>query len=92
MPRTCAACITNGIHPHPFNPLTSIEYGLPRSANVKLEVFDVLGRQVALLQDGWQEAGTYRATFDAAGLGSGVYYCRLQTESFNRVVKMLLMR
>ena len=56
--------------------------GLPRRADY----------QVARLQDGWQEAGTHRATFDAAGLGSGVYYCRLQTESLNRVVKMLLMR
>ena len=79
-------------YPNPFNPLTMIEYGLPKTARVTLDVFDVLGRKVAVLQDGIQEPGAYRATFDGAGLGSGVYYCRLKTAEFERVQKMLLMR
>ena len=79
-------------YPNPFNPLTVIEYGLPKAAPVTLEVFDVLGRKVAVVQSGLQQPGVYRAELNGALWSSGVYYCRLQAGEFERVRKMLLMR
>jgi subtilisin family serine protease len=79
-------------YPNPFNPVTLIEYGLPKAARVDLDVFDVLGRKVAVLQSGVQQPGVYRAALDAAQWSSGVYYCRLKAGEFERVQKMLLMR
>jgi hypothetical protein len=79
-------------YPNPFNPSTQIEYGLPKAAKVKLEVYNVLGQKVATLVDGLQNAGVYHMVFSAEGLGSGIYYCRLHTNEFEKVQKMLLMR
>jgi hypothetical protein len=78
--------------PNPFNPVTVIEYGLPKSAQVELEVFDVLGRKVEVLQSGVQQPGVYRTVLDAGRWSSGVYYCRLRAGEFERVQKMVLMR
>ena len=52
-------------YPNPFNPSTEIGFALPESANVRLVVYDVLGRQVRLLLDGTMEAGTHQVVFDA---------------------------
>jgi hypothetical protein len=79
-------------YPNPFNPQTRIEYGLPRAGTVKLEVFDILGRKTAELVSGVQPAGIHTVTFNASGLASGVYYCRLQAGDFTRIQKMLLLR
>jgi len=78
--------------PNPFNPTTHIEYGLPQAAHVLLLVYDVLGRTVAVLQNGNQAAGTYRVAFDAQRLGSGVYFYRIQAGNFEQIRKMLLIR
>jgi len=56
-----------------------ISYELPQVADVQLQVFDMLGRQVATLVDGTVQAGTHRVTFDASNLSSGVYIYRLHT-------------
>jgi hypothetical protein len=79
-------------YPNPFNPTTQIEYGLPRDAQVVLEVFDVLGRRIQMLADGWQTAGVHTVTFHGDLLGSGVYYCRLRANNFTQIQKMVLMR
>lgn len=79
-------------YPNPFNPRTRIEYGLPHAAHVALTVYDVLGRQVAILADGIQAAGRYAAEFDGRELGSGVFYYRLQAGEFEQIGKMLLLR
>lgn len=78
--------------PNPFNPTTHIEYGLPQAAHVSLHVYDVLGRTVAILQNGNQTAGTYRVAFDAQRMGSGVYFYRIQAGNFEQIRKMLLIR
>jgi len=57
-----------------------------------LKVFDVLGREVATLVNENLQAGSYEATFDAKGLSSGVYYYRLQAESFSQTKKMSLLK
>ena len=77
-------------YPNPFNPSTSISYQLKSAGQVKLSVFDILGREVAVLVDGMQTAGAHEARFDGSGLASGVYIYRLQAGTFVEQKKMVL--
>jgi hypothetical protein len=79
-------------YPNPFNPSTGIRFRLQKSAFVTLAVIDLLGRHVATLVQEQKEAGEHAARFDAAGLASGVYFCRLQAGETSRTMKMVLMR
>ncbi len=79
-------------YPNPFNPSTVITYQLPARIMVTLKVYDVLGRQVATLIAGRENAGNYSVTFDASGLSSGVYFYRLQAGSFSQTKKFLLLK
>jgi len=79
-------------YPNPFNPTTTIEFHLPDAAKVKLTMFDVAGRTVATLVDGWHEAGVYKELFDASRLASGIYYARLDAGEFHTIRKMVLMK
>ncbi len=65
-------------YPNPFNPSTIITYALPQHSKVTLAVFTLLGQQIALLQDGEQEAGYHEVRFDASHLASGAYFYRLE--------------
>jgi hypothetical protein len=84
-------------YPNPFNVATTIPYGLPAPATVRLAVYDVAGREVAVLQDGYQEAGRYRVSWDGRdhsgrALASGVYLCRLTLPGFAQARTVLLLR
>ena len=79
-------------YPNPFNPTTTIEYQLEKAQDVRLAVYDVLGRQVALLADGVQPAGTFHADFDASSLASGMYLYKLETESSTLTRMMTLLK
>lgn len=78
--------------PNPFNPSTLIEYSLPAQQKVTLKVYDMLGREVAVLVNGEQAPGSYSVLFNALNLSSGVYFYRLQTESFTDIKKMMLVK
>ena len=79
-------------YPNPFNPTTTIHYALPASGNVKLTVYNILGRQVARLVDGRQSAGNHQIRFNASQLSSGVYFYRLQVNNIVRTGKMMLIK
>jgi subtilisin family serine protease/subtilisin-like proprotein convertase family protein len=79
-------------YPNPFNPVTSIKFSLPKQSNVKLVVYDALGREVATLVNGNLEAGVYNETFDGSSLASGVYFYRIDAGEFTDVKKMVLIK
>ena len=79
-------------YPNPFNPQTRITMALPKAGNVSLIVYDVTGREVARLIDGWLEAGYKDVVFDGAQLSSGVYFARLNAGSFQQTQKLLLIK
>lgn len=76
-----------GNYPNPFNPVTTLRYALPQSGDVTIEVFDVLGRQVAMLTPGAQTAGSHEVRFDAAHLASGVYMYRVRLAQADGTVR-----
>ncbi len=65
---------------------------MPEATNVRLVVYDLLGREVAQLMDGEKQAGQYVVRFDGSRLSSGVYLYRLQTGGFTQTKKLLLMK
>lgn len=79
-------------YPNPFNPTTVIDYQLPKDTHVTLRVYDVLGREVATLVDGEVSAGYHQAAFNGSRFASGVYFYRLTTPGFTKVMKMLLVK
>jgi hypothetical protein len=79
-------------YPNPFNPSTTIRYALPSRSHMTLAVFNILGQQVAVLQNGEQDAGYHDVQFDARSLPSGVYFYRLNAGSFTETRRLLLVR
>ena len=79
-------------YPNPFNPTTKISFSLPQKSQVKLKVFDVLGREIQILADGVYEAGVHEVEFNATNLPSGVYFYNLTNGSNSITKKMLLMK
>lgn len=79
-------------YPNPFNPKTLIRFEIPSATDAKLTVYDVLGREVAMLLDKRVTPGTYEADWDASGMPSGMYFYRLQTATFTETKKMLLVK
>lgn len=78
-------------YPNPFNPETTIEFAVPRAQNVRLAIYDMLGREVAVLLNGRQVAGAYQVHFDAWNYNSGMYLYRLETEAGTITKTMLLL-
>ncbi|RJQ59159.1 MAG: T9SS C-terminal target domain-containing protein [Stygiobacter sp.] len=83
-------------YPNPFNPSTSIKFSIPKAGNVKLTVYDILGKEVSTLVNNFLNAGEYNFQFNASsangGLASGIYLYRLETNNFVKTNKMLLMK
>ena len=79
-------------YPNPFNPTTTIEFGIPESGFVTLAVYNLLGEQVGLLVYENLSAGSYKATWDASDLPSGIYIYKLSAGEFSQSKKMILLK
>jgi hypothetical protein len=79
-------------YPNPFNSRTTVPFHLQLPGCVQLSVFDISGRLLMVLVDGHREAGVHEVTFDAADLPSGVYLCRLQSETISTIRKLVLIK
>jgi len=79
-------------YPNPFNPSTSIKYSVPESGNIRLSVFNIVGEEVAVLAEGFTQAGFYEVTFDASNLSTGVYLYKLQSANSVQTKKMMLLK
>jgi hypothetical protein len=75
-------------YPNPFNPATTIPFRMKESCRVVLKVYDIGGRQVASLADGWYAAGSHSVRFNASRLPSGIYLCRIQMGNYTASRKM----
>ena len=79
-------------YPNPFNPSTKISFALPKAGNVKLVVYDILGREVATLVNEFETAGNHTVDFNASNLASGVYLYKIEAGTFTDTKKMLLVK
>lgn len=78
--------------PNPFNPVTTVAWSLPSAQQVRISVHDVMGREVAVLEDGVRTAGAHSSVFDAASLPSGSYFLRMHTAAGTLLRRILLLR
>jgi hypothetical protein len=78
--------------PNPFNPTTTIPFAVPQPSRIQVVVYDILGREVARLADGFFSAGYHRVSWNAQGAGTGLYFVRLDASDFHRIQKVLLIR
>jgi hypothetical protein len=79
-------------YPNPFNPSTVIRYNLPISGNVTLKVFDLLGKEVAVLVNEHKPAGTYEIEFNGMGLSSGTYFYQITAGNYSSTKKLVLIK
>jgi endo-1,4-beta-xylanase len=76
--------------PNPFNPTTQINYSIPAGSYISLNIYNLLGQEVATVFEGFQPAGNYSVTFDGAGLASGVYLYRLKANDFVETKRLVV--
>ncbi|KAB2845625.1 MAG: ammonia-forming cytochrome c nitrite reductase subunit c552 [Melioribacteraceae bacterium] len=79
-------------YPNPFNPSTTIRFAVPEAGNVKVSVYDILGKEVEVLVNKDMNAGTFNVTWDASKYSSGIYFYKLQSSNFVSVKKMVLIK
>jgi hypothetical protein len=79
-------------YPNPFNPVTKIRFFLPDAGNVSVTVYDILGKQIALLLDKELQPGMHECEFNASGIPSGVYFYKITAGNFNEIKKMQVMK
>ena len=79
-------------YPNPFNPSTTIQFSLPKQTQLKINLYNMLGEQVAAIAEGMYESGYHKVTFNASGLPSGTYVYRLESSEFVQAKKMILLK
>ncbi len=90
--RVRGLCDTFSASPNPFNQRSLVSFSLKREGLIRLAVYDVSGREVAALAEGWYPAGHHSMLFDASGMASGVYFARLEAGDFSQARKLLLVK
>jgi hypothetical protein len=91
--------VLNQNYPNPFNALTTIQFGIPERAHLKIVVYNILGQEVAIIANEIYEAGYSRVFWNASNYSSGIYFCRLRANSlhnagikYDKTIKMLLVK
>ena len=79
-------------YPNPFNPVTNLEFGIPKLGFVSLKIYDVLGKEVATLVNENLSPGTYKYSFNASNLSSGIYFYRIKAGDFVQTRTMMLLK
>jgi hypothetical protein len=79
-------------YPNPFNPVTNLQFRIPDFGSISLKVYDLLGREVAVLVNEQRPTGTYAVRWDASRFPSGIYFYRLQAGNRIETKKMVLVR
>jgi len=79
-------------YPNPFNAFTLIKYELPQQSYVRIDIYDILGRNIVTIQDGLQPAGKHQIVWDAEGYSSGIYFYQLQAGDFIETQKMNMLK
>ena len=79
-------------YPNPFNPTTTITYSLPKSSFVTLKCYDLLGREITTLVNEEKHKGTYKVTWNAQNIPSGVYFYKFTAGEYSNVKKMVLLK
>jgi hypothetical protein len=79
-------------YPNPFNPTTNIKFSIPSSNFTSLKIFDMLGKEIAVLVSEKKDAGEYTVPFNAARMPSGIYFYQLRSGNFVETKKMILMK
>ena len=82
----------NNAYPNPFNPVTTISYGLPEESFVRLAVYDVMGREVDRLYNDIKPAGYHALVWNAGNNASGMYFVQLISEDFVKTQKIILVK
>ena len=79
-------------YPNPFNPVATIQYGLPVDATVNIIIYDLQGRKTAELVNEIKTAGYYTLKWDASYHASGIYFVKLMTSEFTKTQKLMLVK
>jgi hypothetical protein len=79
-------------YPNPFNPLTNIEYDIAKAGNVNIYIYDILGKKVGVLLDGFIEAGRHKIVFDGSNYSSGIYFYRIIASNYSLTKKLTLIK
>jgi flagellar hook assembly protein FlgD len=82
----------NAAYPNPFNPVTNIEYTLSQAENVEITVYDIMGRQVETIYNGFQSNGIHSIAWDASNKSSGIYYIQIKSNNIIKTEKVVLMK
>ena len=80
------------IYPNPFNPITRIEYSLPENASIELIIYNIHGRHIQTLIQGFQTAGYHSINWNASNYSSGVYLIRLESSTYSQMQKVVLFK
>jgi len=82
----------NEVYPNPFNSSVTISYTSPKSSEIMISIIDLYGREITVLQNGKQMAGSYNIIWDGCDLSSGLYFCRLEAEGNVKTAKLMLVK
>ena len=79
-------------YPNPFNPTTVIKFSIPERVRVVIKIYDILGREIAVLNNSEMDKGWYKIEFNAQGYSSGIYICRMIAGNYISTKKMLMIK